>query len=395
MKLYYEQKKRSFGLLETNELLTWGNNQLPLPSLNREDALFSVQMKKQQKRIGPIVGFLTSAHKTKSFVGNRDTFIRIHKQLQQTGGLIIVFTPFGIQHDQIDGYVYNSNEEKWVRATTPLPNMIYNRVATVKQEQHEQMRKTFQWIKEKQIPMFNPHFFNKWETYRLFANNPNIKQHVPQTIKITDKARFEHFIQTNQTTYLKPIYGNKGSGIMLLQLNLDETITLRTNQFQRKLKSLQQTWEKLSPLFKKNDFILQQAISLPTYQNRPYDFRVHVQFHSNQWHLTGIGIRCAGTESITTHVPQGGQILSLSQIDSTLDKAQVALIAKQVAGVLQHEYGNIGEFSMDIGQDKQGHYWIFEVNAKPMIFDEPKIQQKGLQNLITLFYEQSLFLQEE
>lgn len=394
MKLFFDQTKHSFGI-DSNEQLTWGKNHLPLSTANRQDALFSVEMKKQEGQIGPIIGFLTSAHKTKSFVGNRNTFIRIHNQIQQTGGLIIVFTPLGFKQNRIDGFVYNSDDETWVKASTPLPNLIYNRVATVKQEQHEQMKKTFQWIKEQQIPMFNPHFFNKWETYCLFAKEPMLKRYVPKTMKITDNATFQQFIQKHQTLFIKPIYGNKGSGIMQLQFNDDETITLRANQFQTKIKSIQQTWDKLSPLFSKQEFIFQQAISLPTFQNCPYDFRVLMQHHSKQWHLTGIGIRCAGRASITTHVPQGGQILSLSQIEPKLNQTHIAQIGKQVAATLQHAYDNIREFSMDIGRDKKGHYWIFEVNAKPMIFDEPQIQQKGLQNLITLFYEQSLFLQEE
>jgi hypothetical protein len=41
-----------------------------------------------------------------------------------------------------------------------------------------------------------------------------------------------------------------------------------------------------------------------------------------------------------------------------------------------------GEFSLDVGVDRHGHLWIFEMNAKPFRFDEPEIRKKAYRRLI-------------
>ena len=43
------------------------------------------------------------------------------------------------------------------------------------------------------------------------------------------------------------------------------------------------------------------------YQQRPCDFRILIQKdHQGIWQVTGIGVRVAGKNAISTHVPMGG-----------------------------------------------------------------------------------------
>lgn len=73
--------------------------------------------------------------------------------------------------------------------------------------------------------------------------------------------------------------------------------------------------EKGKKLANNKEYIIQQGIHLSTYQGRPYDIRVLVQKNGKgQWHMTGMGIRVAGEQSITTHVPQGGYIQSVDTV---------------------------------------------------------------------------------
>jgi hypothetical protein len=60
-------------------------------------------------------------------------------------------------------------------------------------------------------------------------------------------------------------------------------------------------------------------------------------------------------------------------------------IAEAVGRELTKKYGLIGEFSMDIGLTSGGKPFIFEVNSKPMIFDEPDIQKKRESQLVKTF----------
>lgn len=49
--------------------------------------------------------------------------------------------------------------------------------------------------------------------------------------------------------------------------------------------------------------------------------------------------------------------------------------------------GFLGEFSIDIGEDESGSLFIYEVNSKPMQFDEVEIETNRLLHLKNLFIE--------
>ncbi|KYC97138.1 hypothetical protein B4102_0793 [Heyndrickxia sporothermodurans] len=44
-----------------------------------------------------------------------------------------------------------------------------------------------------------------------------------------------------------------------------------------------------------------------------------------------------------------------------------------------------------MGRDQSGKLWIYEVNSKPMSFDEEDIEKKRIKNLIQIFYNQTIF----
>lgn len=136
---------------------------------------------------------------------------------------------------------------------------------------------------------------------------------------------------------------------------------------------------------------MQQAIPLAQVKQSPFDIRILVMRDGQgKWKVTGIGVRVAGQGGITTHVPQGGRIISFQQmVQQVFPKRnyheferQVKQIALLVAHNLERIQPALAEFSMDLGVTAQGSFWIFEANAKPMKFDEPHIRQRSLQRLI-------------
>ena len=108
------------------------------------------------------------------------------------------------------------------------------------------------------------------------------------------------------------------------------------------------------------------------------------------WELTGIGIRQSREGNITTHVPRGGSVQSPAKllplvfpqlsVENILQRLEgMALI---VSEILENKWPSLGEISMDIGLDDNGHLWFFEANSKPGKFDEPDIRKRSLDNLI-------------
>jgi hypothetical protein len=140
------------------------------------------------------------------------------------------------------------------------------------------------------------------------------------------------------------------------------------------------------------EYIVQQGISLASFNQRPFDLRVLVQKdQKGEWGLTGIGARVAGKRSITTHVPRGGSIDEPEKLltatfggDTALRTIQLArLAALAIARQIEKASGHIlGEMSMDLGVDSSGQIWFFEANSRPMKFDEPDIRKKSLERII-------------
>ena len=64
---------------------------------------------------------------------------------------------------------------------------------------------------------------------------------------------------------------------------------------------------------------------------------------------------------------------------------------KEIGQLLTEELGYFGEFSLDAGITEKGNYVIYEVNSKPMSFDEPKIEEKRISALVDLFFRKTGF----
>lgn len=142
-------------------------------------------------------------------------------------------------------------------------------------------------------------------------------------------------------------------------------------------------------------YVIQEYIPLEQHQSRSYDFRVLAHFVSGEWFLTGIGVRWAGENQLTTHVLKGGKVLSLESLQKPVDNKVIQQLAVRTGNQLRKAYGNVREISIDVGKTKNQDYYIFEVNAKPMVFDEAAIENKRHTALIQIFFEESGFAYEK
>ena len=147
-------------------------------------------------------------------------------------------------------------------------------------------------------------------------------------------------------------------------------------------------------LYKRKRYLVQQGLDLVTYNGRPLDFRVMVQKRGDgKWRVTGIGTRVAGPNQITTHVPRGGTKLSFRKgIECAVGDNQKSarVLTRQIrrlccATARQVEKSldlHLAEASFDIGVDTAGRIWLIEMNSKPFVFDEKRIQAKASRYLL-------------
>ncbi|MBM6617776.1 YheC/YheD family protein [Bacillus suaedaesalsae] len=354
-----------------NEHITWGEH---LPFRSSPLSFF------------PLVGILAGTSTQKAFLGNEAAFKRIQLTLQRAGGLSFVFTPSTYSSEKILGYVYDFQNECWRSYRFPLPSVVYNRVPLRKMEQTKQFLNLKNFLNTCNIPFFNDCFFHKDEVFTILCSNENLLPFLPVTCDLDSIMTFHDMIQQFQSVYLKPCKGKRGKGIVVVKKNDDDSWDIETIDTKLKIHSdieLINGW--IQPMLDK-DYIVQQFVAPLNWNGSRFDYRVLVhRKNETDFVMSGIGVRQSGHQQVTTHVPAGGKILSFSQLPFKEDKRTLNFLASEIGKTLTNQYANIGEFSMDVGKGKNGDLYIFEVNSKPMVFDEDHIRRKGLKNLIELF----------
>lgn len=363
------------------------------------------EIQQKQPIIGPLIGILTTRNRHGELLGNKQNFIDIINAGKKHGALVFVFTPDQVQlnTNQVQGYLYH-HEKRWVPCRFPLPNIVYNRIPFRHLElQEKSCIEQLQLVPN--LTLFNPSFFNKFDLYEWLKQCKSLAHYVPDTQLLQSRDNLKAMLKQHSCVYLKPIEGKAGVGIIkiaMIQQNEDAHIQKLNKRyalyFQKKQQSkviysssLSSLWKVIQKLKTKSTYVIQQAIPLATYQSRAFDARTLIQKNKKgKWTIAGIGLRVAGKNRITTHVPRGGQIENpetvlcdvFSEKKATTILTNIRSLAKKIAIEIEKYYLHLGEMSLDIGIDEKGDLWFFEANAKPMKFDEPIIRKESLKNLI-------------
>lgn len=398
--------QKSLSRRSQNKTVYWGAKQSPLKiSVGRSEHLPNrqiqtrtfIQYKQNKPILGPLIGILTTQGSRYPFSGVRSNFIDIIKAGTKKGAIVFVFTPECLrwEKDEVDGYLYHPKLQSWKKATFPLPNIVYNRIPNRVNESIDHVQNTITRLQ--QVPglvLFNPHFFNKKELFDILEDSPNLAEYLPKTASLSSARDLQKMLKSFNVVYLKPTKGKAGSGIM--KLSYDPASKLfRLFLYKKKgskvlqMKSLSKLWSVVQQQRSSSPYIIQQGIELAMINQCPFDVRTLVQKdNKGEWQVTGIGIRVAGVNQFTTHVPRGGRIEAPDRVlghlftNSKSLQQKIKRLAIEIASHLELHYTHLGEMSMDIGVESNGDLWFFEANSKPMKFDEPLIRNKSLENII-------------
>jgi hypothetical protein len=347
------------------------------------------------KKIGPVIGILTIKEGA-NFKGSKKNFRDIIQTAKRLGALVYVFTIEDIiwETNLTKAYFLHEEAKKWVAVDHfPLPDVVYNRIPYREDESRSSVKHAIQRLQAiPSLKLYNPHFFNKRRLYHILKNNAHTASYLPETASLSNFEEFNDMLIKYPLLYLKPVNGKAGKGIMTIQTSGDAYVLrfLEGEHLSTHLHRHPSSLWKVVQSFIEEDYMIQQGIDLLTYDHRPFDIRTLVQKdETGTWRISGVGIRVAGKNSITTHVPRGGSIASPKMVLKPLfTEEQYPLFIErfkstvlELAHILdQHE--GLGEMSMDIGLDERKRLWFFEANAKPMKFDEPHIRKKSLERII-------------
>ncbi|MCR2802549.1 YheC/YheD family endospore coat-associated protein [Paenibacillus soyae] len=362
-------------------------------------------------QLGPLVGILTDTiHPAESYpFGNRSGFI---KEVIRTGSrkaYMFGFTPNDInwQKETVNGYFLNA-QGGWFRKVVPLPDVVYNRLPNRKAESTSYISSVRERFVKKQIPLFNWSFLNKADVYKLLDNDPEALAHLPESVANPSPAKIKEMLEKYQFLYFKPGGGSLGIGIYRLTYHPvrgyfvryrrgSQNVLVRYPSFSSMMRMLQ---ARLGGRI--SQYVAQQGIRLVEIDKCQLDFRFHMHKNGhNQWVPAGIGAKKAGRGSVTTHVKNGGSLMTPeqalgrtfgSEANAILEKAK--RVAVKLSEAIERNYPHrLGELGLDIGIDKSGDVWMFEANAKPgrSIFKHPALRSEGKAS-VSYIFEHCLYL---
>ena len=332
----------------------------------------------------PLVGiFASKGQKKDTFRGDISVFKAIQKELKEHGVLSFVFTTAGIHETGITGYVYFEGYNRWGKISFPFPDLIYNKISTRSEELSFEFQHLYELYQQTEKPFFNPCFFNKWDCHLILSQEKNLQSYLPASWKYTKQSDLVKLLHTYPSLYVKPVNGYKGSGIIKVMKN-EHHFTVQTT-FEKSILSNEEFSNWLKNSLKPDLYIMQEEVQTDKFDACKYDLRVLCMYTEGRYTSVGIGVRKAKKDSIVTHVPNGGEILPFHKVQDRCSLKDIDWLANEVGNTLTKSIGFIGEFSMDIGLTLTGSPILFEVNSKPMIFDEKDIQLKRIVLLAKLF----------
>ncbi|MGF2615221.1 hypothetical protein FZC84_09950 [Rossellomorea vietnamensis] len=386
MKIYYQPQKKIFFHNDPSlSSLLFGRNSYILYREN-EPYKYCFDISSRGTICSPVIGILTAKEKG-SYQGNFPLFQNLQKAIQSKGGLSFIFSMSDIGIEKIDGLCFHEEKNMWVPCTFPIPNFIYNRIPSPAGEKTEEFLSFLQWAKQRNINFFNPHFFNKWEVHQSLSQSESVKPHLPETRLLQNSDDLFAYLAEKKKIYIKPVLSSKGKGIRLIELCEDGQILCKSTRKIEKYIRFDRLILKYPEWFETDRFIYQEAIHCKKMNEHRYDLRVLVHRTETGFGITGIGIRISERQEVTTHVPQGGRILPFQRIESKELVKKIEVLAEDCGDQLQSTFGLIGEFSMDIGiSEDNASLILFEINAKPMRFDESEIEEKRLESLADAFF---------
>ncbi|QTH44120.1 YheC/YheD family protein [Cohnella sp. LGH] len=352
-------------------------------------------------QLGPLIGVLTDSGTRSSSApfGERTGFVKQLLGLGQKRAYMFAFTPRDInwQQEKINGWFLDGGGG-WTRRIVPLPDVIYNRLPSRRAETGATITSLRERFIRKKIPFFNWSFFNKADVYKLLDNDPEALRHLPESVNNPAPEKIKELLEKHQFLYYKPSAGSLGAGIYRLTYHPRKGYFIRYRKSGGNVLLRFSTFAGLMKMLRArhggdlNNYVAQQGIRLVEIDNCPIDFRFHMHKDGrNEWVVAGIGAKKAGRGSVTTHIKNGGSLMTPEQAlgrafgarsEEVLKEART--VAVRLSEAIERNYSHqLGELGLDIGIDRDGEVWMFEANAKPgrSIFKHPALKEQGKASL--------------
>lgn len=369
-----------------------------------DSALFAT-VRPNRIRIGPLIGILCHPMwrpKEHTLVRNRalealEKLVAAASE-QKALGYLFRLDEVDFEDGTVLGYIKTS--DGWKRRRLPLPDVIYDQMVSRKRERskgYAELREQLSNLYGQRI--FNDGFFDKWTVHDWLQQDKSLRPHIPQTVRYTQAAVAVSFLQRFPVTFLKPVHGSLGLGIVRIVRHPDGSYNYDVNRAKQppmhgSSPNVQEVVKVFRSRLAARPYVLQQGIALAQYQDRPFDIRILLQRDgSGEWRRTKMFARVAKVGDFTSNISSGGEALPVHTVFTEVFKRQAQAkacqrelmhVTRRVTEVMEKSSGKVfGEMGLDIGVDQTGHIWVIEANSKPW---KSPTTEKGRQDLVDLSF---------
>lgn len=262
--------------------------------------------------------------------------------------------------------------EQWKAVTRELPSLIDISQYCFKKKNKamiNHLRNNSKLTFDQNIPL------SKEKLQSELSKDDQFHNLVIPTQKIRSFDTLTDFITEYKTVVMKPIFGQKGKGVYILnKISEDQfKIGYRTSEILYSRNELLNLFN--DEIYNKN-YIAQKYISSRTKQNDPFDCRIHVQKNRNgEWELLNSYIRIGIGQKVMSNVNQGGGVSDTASFlkanfDENAEEINKRLI--NIAEVLPYKIEKLKQVNLmtlgfDIAIDNDGEIYLFESNGSPTI----------------------------
>ncbi|MCM3439690.1 YheC/YheD family protein [Metabacillus halosaccharovorans] len=210
--------------------------------------------------------------------------------------------------------------------------------------------------------------------HKWFSQDSLLKQTLPSTKICSHPNEILDFLKKYKRAYFKPIGGTFAQGIIILSYH-QQGVSI---QYEKKRNIVTHTFYKkiefkkfFKKILRRGDYLIQEAISLLTSENRVIDFRfIYIKNIEGTWEDNGLFARYGKLGSGISNLTRGGtpkegiaalkEFLLEEEVNQKLE--EMKLIAEKASLMLEKKLIQCGNLGFDFGIDINNKLWIIEIN---------------------------------
>ncbi|WP_145133289.1 YheC/YheD family protein [Paenibacillus sp. Y412MC10] len=242
---------------------------------------------------------------------------------------------------------------------------------------------------------------NKWLKYLFLKRYPPLAPYLPETRKMSPHS-FWTLLGKYRHVIVKPVWGSRGRGVIQVSDLGNDNYAIHYERMETVKQGRENTYRYIKRIIRSAAYMVQQRITRPTINNRPFDMRVIVQRkkHSSKWVVTGKVIKVAGKGYVVSNNTRShGQLLrfkpgiqqsSIGHLPISALEYQIDKVSLRSAKRLNALFPGHRIYGLDIATDPYGRVSIIEANLYPAMSHFLKLKDGAMYRRI-LSYKRSKY----